>query len=49
MVFQVCRDLLTALSNSKSWLEEAVLDSKEIFLGEDQERKERKEAERVNK
>ena len=38
---QVCRDLLAALAGSKSWLEEALLDSKEIFLGEDEERKEK--------
>ena len=46
---QVGRDLLTVLSNSKLWLEEAILDSKEIFFGEDKERKVRQMEERLNR
>ena len=46
---QVCRDILSVLSNSKLWLEDAVLDSKDLVLGEDQERKQRKMEEKLNK
>ena len=49
MINQVCRDILSVLSNSKLWLEDAVLDSKDLFLGEDQERKQRKIEEKLNK
>ena len=45
----MCRDILSILSNSKLWLEDAVLDSKDLFLGEDLERKQRKMEEKLNK
>ena len=48
-IHQVCRDILSVLTNSKLWLEDAVLDSKDLFLGEDLERKQRKMEEKLNK
>ena len=46
---QVCRDLLAVITTSRQWVEEAVLDSKDLVLGEDLERKQRKMEEKLNK